>query len=164
MGGLPVVGAAAAYERAIHAAVESIPAWYRDPARVRQLVVTPDPKVREQVCMYMHGTRDVLVAPGIGNLLQRALAHEFAHGFDDTSELPGGAPHMFSASPEWISIHRSATRFELPKYRDDPREYFADMAAKALLLGLDRVAVAASQEARYIGGFVFPAIRRYAGT
>lgn len=154
---IPVYGANIAYERRIHDMVGGFPPWYTAAAKVRIFTVTPDPVVREQIAMYRHGTRDVLVSPGIGDILRRALAHELAHGFDDQTEINGN-PHVFSTCGDWIAIHRAQPYFELPKYRDDPREYFADMASKTVLLGVKKMSISNPRETAFIGGLVFPAL------
>lgn len=126
-----VSGAEARYESHIRRTLNSLPSWYVAAARLSRIVVSRDPGVIQQVAAYSHGTRELKVSPGIGTLLERTLAHEIAHGIDDAA--PSGSTHRFSRSREWMSVHRNALSFEIPKYRDEPQEYFADMLSKYIL-------------------------------
>lgn len=134
----------------VRGALARLPAWYVEAAQVSEVVLSAAPEVRAQVACYRHGSRDVLVAPGVGGLLLRALAHEFAHACDDRG-LAGGGPHEYSLAPGWMAAHRATATFELAKYRDDPRESFADAVAKVLLLGHPRFARAWPEAAPYVG-------------
>jgi hypothetical protein len=149
---VPVLGGSDRYRGFIIGIIAEIPPWFFIPARISRVVVSNAPEVRQMVAAFQHGTREIQVAPGVGTLLKRALFHEVGHGVDDGPE----GPHRFSASPEWLAVHRAQTFFDLPKYRDDPREHFADMAAKGVLLGTKRLSLSAPREAFYLSTVVFP--------
>lgn len=126
-----IVGAESRYERHLRGVLINLPSWYVSAARLSCIRVVRSPEVASQVAIYSHGSRDIKVAPGVGHLLERCLAHEIAHGIDD--DAPTGSAHRFSRSPEWMAVWKNATNFELPKYRDEPQEYFADMLSKYIL-------------------------------
>ena len=128
---MEVLGATPRYERYIRGVFSSFPEWYVSPARISRVTVTSDPDIAKQVAVYSHGTRDIQVAPGIGTLLERCLSHEIGHAVDDGA--PSKSTHRFSRAADWMSIHRNAHGFEIPKYRDEPQEYFADMLSKFIL-------------------------------
>ena len=128
---IPVYGASSDYERFIRGIILSLPSWYVVPARLSKIVVIKDPNLAKQVGAYSHGSRDLKLSPGVGTILERVISHELAHGFDDSK--PSGSAHRFSRSDDWMFIHRNAQHFELPKYRDEPQEYFADMCSKYIL-------------------------------
>lgn len=144
------------YSASIVRTLQSLPYWYVQSARISKIVVDSDPSVRVQMAMYRHGTRDILVYPGIGSLLRRCLSHELAHGFDDAE--PDGPAHRFSRTEEWSHIHKQQRQFEIQKYRDDPKEYFADMASKVVLLGETKVGLLYPLEVSYMLQRVFPVL------
>lgn len=128
---IQIQGAGYRYESHIRHILGRLPDWYTKSARVSRIVVTNDPKVAIQVAMYSHGSRDIQIAPGVGTMLERSLTHELAHGIDDGA--PALSAHRFSRSSGWMEAHRQAMGFEIPKYRDEPQEYFADMLSKFVL-------------------------------
>ena len=128
---IPVRGAIYRYENHLRQILGSLPSWYVIPARISRISVSSDPEVARQVAAYAHGTRNIQIAPGVGTLLERSLTHEIAHGLDDGA--PNESAHRFSRSPGWMAVHRQAQGFEIPKYRDEPQEYFADMMSKFVL-------------------------------
>lgn len=128
---IQIRGAGYRYEAHIRQVLSRLPAWYLEAARISRIGVSTAPKVVTQVAMYSHGSRDIQIAPGIGTMLERSLTHELAHGIDDGA--PALSAHRFSRSPGWMEAHRQAAGFELPKYRDEPQEYFADMLSKYIL-------------------------------
>lgn len=144
------------YAQHVERTLSLLPPWYVAAGRIREISLSFEPEVKAMIARYRHGTRDIQVAPDIGTALHRVLAHEVGHAIDDWTE-EAGDPHLFSASAAWISIHRQQATFELPKYRSDPREYFADALSKAILLG-DRYRFGYPREAEYIGAVVFPQI------
>jgi hypothetical protein len=156
---IPIYGADPRYATALYGALGALPPWYVAAGRLSRVVVTPDPDVRRNIAMYAHGAREIRVAPGVGSVLQKALAHEIGHAIDDWAEEAGN-PHVFSTTEAWVGIHRNQTHFDLPTYRADPREHFADMMAKAILVGVQKLALAAPREAAYLSGFVFPALQQ----
>ena len=129
--------------------------WYVATARVSAMRVVNDPKVAAQVAMYQHDSRDLLLSPNVGKLLDRALTHELAHGFDDWN----GNPHRFSMSDEWVRLHKMQGVFEIPKYAADPREFFADVASKCVLMGAQRVGYQYPGETVYMTHVVFPCLQ-----
>lgn len=144
------------YAQHVESTLSLLPPWYLSAGRVREVSLSFEPEVKAMIARYRHGTRDIQVAPDIGTTLHRVLAHEFGHAIDDWTEEVGN-PHLFSVSEAWISIHRQQTYFEIPKYRSDPREYFADAVSKMLLAG-GRYAIGYPREAEYIGSVVFQQI------
>ena len=152
---IEVRGAEPGYEAHIRRVLSSLPAWYVQSARVSRFVVNTSREVREQMAMYRHGTRDVLLAPAAGNLLQRALAHELAHGCDD--EGPAN-PHRWSRTPDWMGIWKTASTYEIPKYRDEPQEYFADQLSKVVLLGAEKLQLSCPRETQYMVRVVLPVL------
>jgi len=115
--------------------------------------------VKSQLAMYEHGSRILWIWPGLGSVLQKAIGHELAHGVDDNF----GHPHYFTSVPEWRQIHRNQSHFDLPKYRDEPLEYFADMVTKLFLLGPARLNITNPAEVRFITTWVFPTLQKEFG-
>jgi hypothetical protein len=116
------------------------------------VIVSTREDVKRQIAVYEHGSRNVYVSPGIGGLLQKALGHEMAHGVDDIF----GSPHYFAGTPEWQSIHRRQSNFDIQKYADEPLEFFADMVVKNLLIGRTKMSITNPDETNYIWTAVFP--------
>jgi hypothetical protein len=151
-----VIGASERESAKIRAILMEMPDWYQRAGRVSEIRITDDPEVRAQRALYSHGTRDVKVAPDVGLLLRRALFHEWAHAIDDWSEEFGN-PHVFSATQEWLTIHKLQSAFEIPKYRTDMREHFADAVSLVLLdPGYRR---SHPREWLFVTGIVFPWIQ-----
>ena len=153
-----VVGAVPVYERRIRTILQRLPDWYTVPARVSEIRISNAPEIQTQVAMYRHKTRDVLVTPSTGTILERALAHEFGHAVDDGE--PNESAHRFSRSDEWMSVWNHADGFEITKYRDEPQEYFADMVSKAILLGESKLQSSHPREGSFITRVVVPTLRR----
>jgi hypothetical protein len=154
MGQIEIRGADPTYERRIRVALAKYPPWYVAGARVSYIEVSRRPDVLAQVAIYEHGSRHILLAPGVGDLLLKAIGHELAHGVDDMN----GHPHYFSSTAVWRDIHASQAYFDIPKYRDEPLEYFADMMVKLMLLGRDKVWTTNPHEANFICGTVLPVL------
>ena len=156
---ITVIGGTHPFQRKIRATVALYPEWYVRGARVSRFEVSADPAVRDQIAMYRHGSRDVLVYPGVGDLLTKAIGHELAHGCDDNFD----SPHCFSSSATWKDIHAKQQYFDLPKYRDSALEYFADMVVKTFLVGADKMRLTNPDEVRYIELVVFPILKKEFG-
>ena len=157
---VPVTGAGQTMERMIRRALGGFPAWFVRAARISRVEVTGRADVREQVAMYEHGTRVLYVSLQIGDLLQKAVGHELAHGCDDNF----GNPHYFSSSTEWQRIHREAPFFDIPKYRDEGLEYLADQMVKFFMLGPERMRTTHWQEVTFISTWVVPTLQREFGS
>jgi hypothetical protein len=154
----PLYGGTPAYRRRVVEAWQKFASrfpWYVATARVAALRVTNDPKVAAQVAMYQHDSRDLLLSPNVGNLLDRAVTHELAHGFDDWN----GNPHRFSMTDDWVRLHKMQGVFEIPTYATDPREFFADVASKCILLGAERTGIQYPGETVYMTQVVFPRLQ-----
>lgn len=151
---IEIVGAKPMYERTIRAILSEMPSWYMAAGRVSRLEVTTDPGVVSQIAMYRHGTRDVQMAPNVGANLRRSLFHEWAHALDDWNEEYGN-PHVFSATDEWLTIHKLQSVFEIPKYRTDMREHFADAVSQSILFPA-RYAMGFPREHGFVQRVVFP--------
>ena len=154
------VGGSSALQAKVRAAIARYPAWFSRGARLSRVIISSRPDVREQVAMYEHGTRDLYVCPEVGDLLQKAIGHELAHGCDDNF----GKPHFFTSTPEWQRIHREQSHFDIPKYRDQPLEYFADMVTKLFLLGPERMRTTNPAEVTFITSWVFPTLTKEFGS
>jgi hypothetical protein len=115
-------------------------------------VISTREDVRAQIAMYEHGSREILISPGTGSLLLKAVGHELAHGVDDIFDVP----HYFSSMSDWQTIHRNQAYFDIQKYADKPLEYFADMLAKFFLLGKDRLFTTNPSELNFICSKVLP--------
>jgi len=152
-------GGSASLRTAIRTAILRYPSWFARGARLSKVIVTDRPDVRDQVAMYEHGTRHLYVSPDVGTLLQKAIGHELAHGCDDNF----GRPHFFTSTPEWQRIHRAQPHFDIPKYRDEPLEYFADMVTKIFLLGPERLKTTNPAEVTFITTWVFPTLMKEFG-
>jgi len=152
---IPVSGAQPPVERSIRTALSRFPDWFVKAARVSKIIVTNREDVREQIAMFEHGSRNLYVSTGIGALLPKALGHELAHGIDDVFDVP----HYFTSTDEWRRIHANQSNFDIPKYRDEPLEYFADMVTKMFLLGSERLATTNPDEVQFIGSLVFPILQ-----
>jgi hypothetical protein len=155
---IPIKNAEPSYERSLRKIIQRMPDWYRVPARVSLIRVDRSPEIAAQVAMYRHKTRDVLVTPGVGRILERAMIHEFGHAVDDGE--PSESAHRFSRSDAWMDVWRNADGFEITKYRDEPQEYFADMVSKAVILGVTKLQVSHSRETSFITDEVVPTLRR----
>lgn len=153
---IPIHGAPLTTERLIRAAVDRYPTWYVKAARVSKIVMSNRPDVREQIAMYEHGSRNLYVCPTVGDLLQKAMGHELAHGVDDNF----GSPHYFTSTPEWRHIHQLQGYFDIPKYRDEALEYFADMVTKLFLVGPTKLAITNPLEVQFITSWVFPTLQK----
>lgn len=153
---IPVIGGSESEQANIRRILSEMPPWYLAGGRVSEIRIADDPEVREQRALYSHGTRDVKVAPRVGGLLRRALFHEWAHAIDDWAEEYGN-PHVFSATQEWITIHRLVSAVEIRKYGSDMREHFADAVS---LVFLDQsYSRSHPREYRFVTGVVFPWIQ-----
>ena len=152
---IPVVGATPGLERAIRTTLASLPPWFVRAARVARIEVSNRPEVRAQIAQYAHGTRVLDVSPTVGDVLRKALYHELAHGIDDMGEE---APHYFTSTPEWSRIHAEQMYFDIPKYAEQPLEYFADQIAKFLMLGPDKHFTTHPKESTFIGTWVVPTL------
>jgi len=153
---IKIEGALPAFERLIRGALAKYPDWFVNAARVAKIVVSNRPEVKAQIAQMEHGTRILYVWPGVGDLLQKAIGHELAHGCDDNF----GSPHYFTSTPEWIRIHRNQACFDLPKYREEPLEYFADMVTKLFLLGPTKLATTNPDEVKFITTFTWPLLMK----
>lgn len=152
----PIIGGTPEFQRAIRTAVRKYPDWFVRSARLSRIIISTREDVKQQIAMYEHGTRDFYVWPGVGDLLQKAVGHELAHACDDNF----GKPHFFTSTPEWQRIHRNQSHFDIPKYRDEPLEYFADMVTKLFLLGPARLSTTNPAEVTFITSWVFPTLRK----
>jgi hypothetical protein len=157
---IPIEGGSSQLQSAIRAAVSRYPSWLVRAARLTKFVITDRPDVKAQVAMFEHGSRNLYVWPGIGDLLQKAVGHELAHACDDVFDMP----HYFTSVAEWQRIHRNQQHFDIPKYRDEPLEYFADCVTKLFLLGPARMSTTQPDEARFILSWVFPVLQKEFGT
>ena len=153
---IPIEGATVVFERLIRAALDRYPKWYVNAARVAKIVISNSPDVKANIAQMEHGSRILYVWPGIGDLLQKALGHELAHGCDDNF----GSPHYFSSTPEWIRIHREQAYFDIDKYRDEPLEYLADMCTKLFLLGPQKLSITNPNEVTFISTWMFPTLMK----
>lgn len=151
-----IVGGTAEYERRLRDCFARFPSWYVKAARVRQVIVSTREDVKEQIAMFEHGTRNLYVYPGIGALLLKAVGHELAHGCDDIFE----EPHFFTATPEWQRIHKNQSHFDIPKYGEEPLEYFADMMVKLFFLGPEKLKTTNPDEVRFIVSWVLPTLQK----
>lgn len=122
---------------------------------VHSIVVSGEPGVVQGLARYSHADRVIRVSPNLGANLDRVIAHEVGHAVDDHGP---DAPHAWSSSERWRVIHRMQPTFELPAYRADPREFFADTFAKVVLLG-ERYRPSAPAAVDYVRDVVFPALR-----
>ena len=155
-----IVGASPAFERQIRSAIERYPSWFVKAARLARVIVSSREDVKNQIAMYEHGTRDLYVYPGIGGLLQKAIGHELAHAVDDNF----GLPHFFTSTPEWQLIHRNQSHFDIPKYRDEALEYFADCVTKLFMLGSTKLSMTNPAEVTFITTWVFPTLQKEFGS
>lgn len=156
---IPIVGAPAALGAKIRVALSRYPSWFVRGARVRKIIVSNREDVKQQLAMMEHGTRDLYVWTDIGDILQKALGHELAHGCDDIFDRK----HYFTSTPEWARIHRDQSHFDIPKYREEPLEYFADMVTKLFLLGPARLSMTNPAEVKFITSWVFPVLQKEFG-
>lgn len=156
-GTVPVKGANVPFTRAIREALGRYPDWFLRAARVKEVVVTDRPDVREQVAMMEHGSRILYVSPGVGGLLVKAVGHECWHGADD-DPMGDGNPHYFSSSDAWRKIHRFQPHFDISKYRDEPLEFLADMGAKLFLLGPAKLEATNRLEVEYLTRVAIPTL------
>ena len=147
------------FERLIRNCLDKFPTWFVKAARISKIEVKNTPEIRAQVAMYEHGTRNLYVCPGVGDLLQKAIGHELAHACDDIFEMP----HFFSAVPQWQLIHRNQMHFDIPKYQEQPLEYFADMVVKLFMLGPQKLSTTNPQEVMFINSWVFPLLQKHFG-
>lgn len=154
-----VIGGTPAVQRAIRTAIGKYPAWYVRGARIKRVIVSTREDVKAQIAMYEHGTRDLYVWPGVGDLLQKAIGHELAHAVDDLYDKH----HFFTSTPEWQRIHAEQPHFDIPKYRDEPLEYFADMVTKLFLLGPEKLNTTHHNEVTFILSWVFPTLQKEFG-
>ena len=94
----------------------------------------------------------------MGDVLLKAIGHELAHALDDNF----GAPHYFSSRVDWERIHRNQSYFDIPKYAEEPLEYFADMVVKYMMLGPTKLSTTNPDEVAYIEN-VFAALHKEFG-
>jgi len=151
---VPVVGGTAALQRAVRGVLNSYPAWLLRAARLSRVTISSSPEVRAQVAVYNHGSREMDVSADVGGLMRKAVGHELAHAIDDNF----GHPHHFTSTPEWRRIHREQPFFDLPKYRDEPLEYFADMMVKFLMMGGAKLRHTNPKELAFITSWVVPSL------
>lgn len=152
---IPISGAHPKFERAIRAALAKFPSWFVSAAHLSKITISGAPEVREQVAMYRHGTRDLLISPGVGDVLTKAIGHELAHACDDRE----GMPHYFTGTAEWQKIHRNQSHFDIPKYAAEGLEYFADCVVKLLMLGPAKFQTTHPEEVAFITTWVFPELK-----
>lgn len=153
---IPIIGGSLPAERNVRQCLGRYPTWFVRAARVSRIIFSNAPEVRDQIAMFEHGTRDLYMWQGVGVLMQKALGHELFHAVDDNF----GADHFFTSTPEWIRIHREQSHFDIPKYGEQPLEYFADMGTKCFLLGPDKLRTTNPNEVTYITSFVFPTLQK----
>ena len=153
---IPIEGASPTFERLIRSALAAYPSWYLNAARISKIVISTRPEVKAQIAQYTHETRVMYVWPGIGAMLQKAIGHELAHGCDDNFE----SPHYFTSTPEWVRIHREQAYFDIPKYREEPLEYFADVFTKLFMIGAPKLAITQPNEVTYLTTFVIPILQK----
>lgn len=156
---VPILGGSSALQARIRSAITRYPPWFVRAARLARVIISDREDVKAQVAMYEHGTRDLYVWTGIGDLLQKAIGHELAHAVDDIFDNP----HYFTSVPEWQRIHRNQAYFDIPKYRDEPLEYFADMFTKLFLLGPERLRTTNPAEVTFITTWVIPTLMKEFG-
>lgn len=150
------IQAAVTYEKSIREALRRFPPWILSAARVSSISVAGGEYMRQVLALYEHGSRSIKVYPGLSrDLLVRAIGHEIMHAVDDNFDHP----HVFSYQPGWLQLHRDRGYFEIPKYRDEPLEFFADIASKYFLLGRDRLQITYPEEVYYLETSVFPILR-----
>lgn len=136
---------------------KKIPSDLLRKARITSYKVSDRPEVVAQVAMFEHGTRILYIAPNVQrSLITKALLHETGHAIDDWL----GVPHYFSSQTAWRTIHRNCSYFDIPKYRDEPLEYFSDVWAKYWLWGTDVLRVTKPDEVRFIELSVIPVLRK----
>lgn len=155
----PIVGGSPAIQRAIRAAFSRYPGWFTRAARIKRVVISTREDVKAQIAMYEHGSRDLFVWPGVGDLLQKAIGHELAHACDDLYDKL----HYFTSTPEWQRIHAAQPHFDIPKYRDEPLEYFADMVTKIFMLGPVKLSTTNPNEVTFITSWFFPTLQKEFG-
>ena len=153
---IPIEGASPVFEKLIRGVLARYPAWFVNAARIAKIVISTRPEVKAQIAQYHHESRILYVWPGIGDLLQKALGHELAHGCDDNF----GSPHYFTSTPEWLRIHRDQAYFDLPKYAAEPLEYFADVFTKLFMLGSRKLSVTQPNEVTFLTTFVIPLLQK----
>ncbi len=156
---IPIVGAHPTFERRLRAVLARMPPMYLRAGRVTRLEASGAENVRKSIAVYSHGSRVVQVWPGVGDILDRALFHEWAHAVDDNFDQP----HYFSATEEWMRIHRDQTNFDLQHYRDEALEYFADMMAKYFLIGPAKLGMTRPNEVTFIASWVLPTLENAFG-
>jgi hypothetical protein len=148
-----VIGAPPAYEKRLRQALRLYPRWLVKAARLSRIILDSSPEVQQMVASYRHEDRSLHVYPGLGNtMLTKAMGHEMWHGADDNF----GSPHFFSSNDVWGQIHRDQAYFDIPKYRDEPLEYFADIGVKFTLLGREKLNITAAREANFFENVVMP--------
>ena len=155
----PVVGGTPTLQHLVRVAVSRYPTWFVKAARISRYILTNRADVRDQIAMYEHGTRDLYVFVGIGDVLQKAIGHELAHGIDDNF----GSPHFFTSTPEWKAIHTEQPYFDIPKYGEEPLEYFADCMTKLFLLGPAKMRTTQPKEVTFITTYVIPVLQEQFG-
>ena len=153
---IPIASGNPTLQRLIRRALSMYPSWFVKAARIRRIIISNREDVKAQIAMYEHGTRDLYVWPGVGDMLQKAIGHELAHGVDDNF----GAPHFFTGTAEWGLIHRNQSYFDIDKYRDEPLEYFADMVTKLFLLGPQKLEITNPQETKFVCSWVLPMLQK----
>jgi hypothetical protein len=151
-----VIGGTPVFERLIRSAIEKYPSWCVNAARISRVIVSNRPDIKSQIAMFEHGTRDLYVWPGVGDLLQKAIGHELGHAIDDNF----GHPHFFTSTAEWLKIHAAQSYFDIDKYRDEPLEYFADCFTKLFLLGPQKFATTNPMETKFITSWVIPTLQK----
>lgn len=156
---IPVVGANPTMARLIRGSLAKYPGFFVRAARLNRIIVSNRPDVRAQIAMYEHGTRDLYVWVGVGDILHKAVGHELGHAVDDIFDVG----HYFTGSLEWQKIHRNQSHFDLPKYQEEALEYFADMVTKVFILGPQKLATTNPDEVRFITTWVFPTLMKEFG-
>ena len=150
------VNAPTAYEKLIREAINRFPPWILSAAHVRDISVAGGEYMRQVLAMYEHGSRSIKVYSGLPrDLLVQAIGHEIMHAVDDNFDHP----HIFSSQPNWLQLHRDRGYFTISKYREEPLEFFADIASKYFLLGRNRLQITHPEEVHFLETVVFPVLR-----
>ena len=153
---ITITGGSADYNRAIRACLRWLPTWYVRASGVSSIAINASEAVRKEVAIYTHGSRSILLFPGLGTVtLRQALNHELAHGVDDLSDIYNH-PHYYSASDVWLKLHSMQSKFDMEKQHNQPVEYFAAQLAKYVTLGNDRFMARYPEEYVFFSTWVVP--------
>ena len=153
MSDITIVGGTPEYERRIRTALRVYPPWLIRAARLSGVIIDTSPEMASMLASYRHEDRSLHVYPNLASMmLTKAIGHELWHGADDNYLHP----HFFSSKDVWTQIHRDQAYFDIPKYREQPLEYFADIGVKISIYGSERLKIRASREVLFFEQVVIP--------